>query len=119
MNTEYLETARIASTRPAKLRPPAKVYRLIKRKVKGKTISRYWQVRVRLARGKYQQKSAQTEHRESAREFALLWIKQDFPQLCPLLDLKPLVKPSLPPPHCHNRKPVLDRAAQRRNRRAA
>lgn len=85
-------------TRPRKLRAPAKAYRLIKRQVKGKIVSRFYQVRVRIARGKYKQKSAQTEHRDAAREFALLWIKQDFPQLCPLLDLKPLVKPSLTPP---------------------
>ncbi len=93
-------------TKPIKLRPPAKVYRLIKRKVKGKIVSRFFQVRVRIARGVYKQKTAHTEHREAAREFALLWIKQDFPSLCPLLDLKPLVKPSLypPPPHCHNRR---------------
>ena len=97
-------------TKPKKLRAPAKVYRLIKRKVKGKIVSRFYQVRVRIARGEYKQKSAHTEHREAAREFAILWIKQDFPKLCPLLDLKPLVKPSLPPPHCHNRRAALDRS---------
>lgn len=98
-------------TRPRKLRAPAKVYRIIKRKVKGKIVSRFYQVRIRIARGVYKQKSAQTEHREAAREFAILWIKQDFPKLCPLLDLKPVVKPSLPPPpHCHNRRPALERA---------
>ena len=89
---------KVDSAKPIKLRAPAKVYRLIKRKVKGKIVSRFWQVRVRLARGKYMQKSAQTEIEESAREFAVLWIKQEFPKLCRLLDIKPLEKPTLTPP---------------------
>mgnify|MGYP000034009662 CR=1 FL=1 len=83
-------------TRPRKLRAPAKVYRLIKRKVKGKIVSRFYQVRVRIARNHYKQKSAHTENPVAAREFAVLWIKQDFPKLCPLLGLTPLEKPSLP-----------------------
>ncbi len=87
-----------AFTKPRKLRAPGKIYRLIKRKVKGKTVSRFWQVRVRISTRKFKQRSAQTEIRESAREFAILWIKQDFPQLAKLLDLKPLTKASLPPP---------------------
>jgi hypothetical protein len=64
--------------------------------------SPYWQVRVRLARGKYAQKSSGSTHRAAAKEFALAWIKQDHPQLCGPLGIKPLERPSLDstPPRC-------------------
>ena len=83
------------AVRPLKLRKPAAVFRLIQRRVKGRMKSPYWQVRVRLARGKYAQKSSQSTHRAAAREFALAWIKQDSPQLCAVLGIKPLERPRL------------------------
>ncbi|MGV3664303.1 MAG: hypothetical protein ACO1TE_29290, partial [Prosthecobacter sp.] len=89
------------AVRPIKLRKPAAIYRLIQRKAKGQLKSPYWHVRVRLARGSYQQRSSNTTHKQAAKEFALLWIKEDFPQLCAALDIKPLIKPRLeaaPPP---------------------
>jgi|GEM_PF-3181185 len=90
--------SKVTFAKPHKLRAPAKVFRLIKRKVKGRIISPYWQCRVRIARGKYKQITTGTPHLQAAREFALLWIKEDFPKLCPLLGITPLEKPTLPPP---------------------
>lgn len=84
-----------AAVKPLKMRPKAAIYRLFKRKVRGWMLSPYWQVRVRLAPGKYKQRSTNTTHRAAAKEFARHWIAQDFPQLCPALDIKPLVKPTL------------------------
>lgn len=90
------------AVKPLKLRKPAAIYRLIQRCVKGKMKSPYWQARIRLARGKYAQRTTGTTIKSAAKEFALLWIKQDFPQLCGPLGIKPLERPSLDltPPRC-------------------
>lgn len=101
MNLPVVATRPPKLAKPLKLRKPAAIYRLISRKVKGKMKSPYWQVRIRLARGKYVQRTTGTTMRSAAKEFALIWIKQDFPHLCPALGIKPLERPTLestPPP---------------------
>lgn len=102
------------AVRPLKMRKPAAIYRLLQRKVKGRLISPFWHVRVRLAGGKYAQRSSNSTHKAAAKEFALHWIKQDFPNLCVPLGIKPLLKPSLeatPPPRVSQRTPWSGRLA--------
>jgi hypothetical protein len=86
-----------------KMRKPAAIYRLIQRKVRGELKSPFWQVRVRISKGHYKQKSANTTHRAAAKEFARCWIAQDFEHLCEPLGIRYLERPRLeatPPPRC-------------------
>ncbi len=56
---------------------------------------RWWTVLIRPPGERRKQFSAGTPHRAAAAEFAILKIRQDFPVVCRLLDLKPLKLPRL------------------------
>lgn len=106
-------SALVTFAKPHKLRKPAAIYRLILRKVRGELQSPFWQVRVRISKGHYKQKSTNTVHRAAAKEFARCWIAQDFEQRCEPLGIRFLERPSLeatPSPTCHSRRLGKSRA---------
>lgn len=76
-------------SRPVKFRPAPAAFRLIKRGSR-------WSVRVRVAKGVYKQRASGSVHRAAAKEFAVHWIKEEFPGLCRLLGIHPTPVPSAP-----------------------
>lgn len=76
-------------SRTIKFRPAAAAFRLIKRGAR-------WSVRVRVAKGVYKQRASGSVHRAAAKEFAIHWIKEEFPGVCRLLGITPTPIPSAP-----------------------
>lgn len=56
---------------------------------------RYWTVVIRPTAGRRVQRSVRSGHRAAAKEYAIAWLRQDFPALCALIDQRPLIKPTL------------------------
>ena len=57
---------------------------------------RYWVVQLRLPDGRRIQRSTRSPHREAARQYAALWVTQDYPLLAQLLNLRPQQRHKLP-----------------------
>lgn len=50
---------------------------------------KHWTVRVRPKAGEIVQRSARTIHRAAAVEYAVLWVREHYPELCRMIDERP------------------------------